>query len=46
MPKKPVSGGLETAPPVFEKPYVKDPFVWLLLGTASFWVLVIWYFFF
>ena len=44
--KQPTSGGMETTPPVFEKPYLRDPFLWLLVATAAFWALVIWYFFF
>ncbi|MGB7286427.1 MAG: hypothetical protein WBC71_05805 [Salaquimonas sp.] len=38
--------GLDKVPKFVESPIYKDRIFWIGLGTALFWILLIWYFFF
>lgn len=40
--KETVAGGMEVTPPVFERPYLRDPFLWLVMAAIAFWAVVIW----
>jgi hypothetical protein len=35
------SSGLERVPPIFRRPWLSDPFFWIFLATAAFWVLLL-----
>ena len=39
-----IAGGLETAPPAYERPYLRDPFLYLTVAAIAFWAVVLWLF--
>ncbi len=38
--------GINGVPPVFTRPFWRDAFFWLLLGTLAFWAIVLRFLFF